>query len=360
MDRFDHLLVGLREERSRGLISRDTGVSDRQLESAIEAVTGAAAWARVGQHRNAYVALLADTSSARESWSWVSPLTAELVSLAGTLHWMAEQEYAGAELLAAPPSQRLPVTRAAVWISAVLAGSAAVITTVVLLYRWGALASVGPAIATVVAMLILVVPVVWFGAQTRRRRGQLTDQLRDLARAIDQERRTTPGGRRSQASEDSLRLARTQVEGALRAVATGMETDGLDEIAQLVSTTRQWSRWSSLARAGRRLDKTTRRLSRSVRVTDHMAKVQDARNRPEDLREVRWWDRWLLRFPIFSLFAWMGAYGMHQNGWVTLRGSVIIFGVGAVIIAVIQGVQQWRGARLRSSTPLIGGSDQPA
>ncbi|WP_313812876.1 hypothetical protein [Glutamicibacter sp.] len=42
-------------------------------------------------------------------------------------------------------------------------------------------------------------------------------------------------------------------------------------------------------------------------------------------RTVPWWDRLLIRLPIYLLLSWMGCYGMHQNGWITLRISALLF-----------------------------------
>ncbi|MGO2804753.1 MAG: hypothetical protein ACTIBK_03345 [Glutamicibacter arilaitensis] len=42
-------------------------------------------------------------------------------------------------------------------------------------------------------------------------------------------------------------------------------------------------------------------------------------------QEVVWWDRLLIRLPGYSLFAWMGAYGMYQAGYVTLGSAVLLF-----------------------------------
>lgn len=42
-------------------------------------------------------------------------------------------------------------------------------------------------------------------------------------------------------------------------------------------------------------------------------------------QEVAWWDRLLIRLPGYSLFAWMGAYGMHQSGDITLGTAALLF-----------------------------------
>ena len=42
-------------------------------------------------------------------------------------------------------------------------------------------------------------------------------------------------------------------------------------------------------------------------------------------QEVAWWDRLLIRVPGYSLFAWMGAYGMHQAGDISLGTAALLF-----------------------------------
>lgn len=71
--------------------------------------------------------------------------------------------------------------------------------------------------------------------------------------------------------------------------------------------------------------------------------------------EVVWWDRLLIRLPGYSLFAWMGAYGMYQAGDLTLGSAVLLFFTVALpllagwqVFQVMRSrkrVQAWRSAQ---------------
>lgn len=302
MDRFDQVESSLRDERALASVDRLSRASDEELDRSIVSVVNAAALARGGRHLDACDELRAVAVTARSSWSWVSPITPELVGLQTTLQRLADQEY-GAEWSGAEPEtgtmaslvdelftplaeQKHPLLTAARRIGVVLAAIAMLVAIAVRLVGDGLLRSAGPVIAGVAATVIIVVPAVWFAAQTRRR-ADVTKQLRDYAAAIDDQLRAEPT-RPSAIGEDSIGEGREQAEGSKGQI-----------------------RGSS---------------------------------------EISWWDRWLIRLPVYSLFAWFGAYGLHQNGWVTLRGSVIIFGFGVVLIAIGLLLRQRRASRHRSET----------
>lgn len=66
-------------------------------------------------------------------------------------------------------------------------------------------------------------------------------------------------------------------------------------------------------------------------------------------QEIAWWDRLLIRFPGYSLIAWAGCYGLHQQG-LPLKSAVLIFFLLAIpLLAAWQIFHVWQSRkRLRA------------
>ncbi|MFJ2470002.1 hypothetical protein [Glutamicibacter sp. NPDC087583] len=62
-------------------------------------------------------------------------------------------------------------------------------------------------------------------------------------------------------------------------------------------------------------------------------------------QEVVWWDRLLIRVPGYSLFAWLGAYGMYQAGDITLGTAALLF--FALALPLLAGWQIFQVLRSR-------------
>ncbi|MGH3653970.1 hypothetical protein [Glutamicibacter sp.] len=62
-------------------------------------------------------------------------------------------------------------------------------------------------------------------------------------------------------------------------------------------------------------------------------------------QEVVWWDRLLIRVPGYSLFAWLGAYGMYQAGDISLGTAALLF--FALALPLLAGWQIFQVLRSR-------------
>lgn len=342
VDSLAAILAELRRERSLPAAHRDTTASDAALDTAVREVERAVESLSDSRNQDALTALARAAVPARHSWSYASPTTEALVTAEQHLRRTVEADYARTWAGATGPTPRpTPPTRTRfAKLALLVAMTIAAVTVVVVLNVMGLLPLAGPYVALALAPTVVILGIVWSTRRTSRWRDHAIRELRALAPLIRQERATPPTARPSGASDESLRLASATVEDALRKFAHHGETEALPTLDELRDLATDWHPESPLALGATRLTRTAKRLTAVTRRTDRLTDTLNSR--PENRRDVRAWDRWLIRFPAYSLLVALGCVGLVQNGLLQPPAAVALTGVGMLLVAAGQWWQQTR------------------
>lgn len=358
IDRFEALRVELERERALPEKERATNASDAALDNAIQDVSRAAALLSEGRDEQALAAMTRTALLVVDSWSYASPLSEALVRCKQDLQRTVDTAFArtwaeGSPSPRSPVSERraeLPslrtggpsLPRLVSYALVVVLTTAVVAVAAAVLYDRGWLALLGPVVAPVVALAALVLPLVWFVGRMARLRSRIVRQLRDLALLVREELSTSQKARATMASDRSLASALAEVEDALRKFAHGGDDAGLSAVDRLGRITVEWAPRAAASVKAARIGRTGRRLSKAARRGDRLATAMQMRHQPEDPRHVKAWDRWLIRFPVYSLLVGIGSFGLYQNGWVPPAAAFVVSGIGVLIVALWQLRQQSR------------------
>lgn len=125
-----------------------------------------------------------------------------------------------------------PGTRTVVWVTL---GVAAAIGLVVVLYAQGLLPVAGVFAAMVLGPAIGFWRIGWLARRRRIASGAVVERLQGMVAALDAERRTDPGQRRSGAATADLLDAQELVDGAVQRFAWGDEAGAAQRVSALAA-----------------------------------------------------------------------------------------------------------------------------
>ncbi|MGH8876570.1 MAG: hypothetical protein ACRD0P_04380 [Stackebrandtia sp.] len=351
IDRLAVLRSELDQERAIPEADRATTASDAALDAAIREVSQAAELLADGGEEAALTALTRTALRVVDSWSYASPVSEAIVSRKQDLQHMVDKRFAREWATGNPPAstppddetaERSPGRLAALpwWSRALLIVGLAVaaVCGVSALYSMELLSVAGPYVAPVLVLAAIAMTLTWFSGRTTRLRARAVRELRELAPLL----RSALAARTSAVSDESLHSALTAIEEALRSFAHhGGDSGaaGIDRLGHLAST---WPSRNPLAVRVARLSRIGRRLSRAARNTDHLETVLKRQTQPEDRRAVKSWDRWFIRFPVWSLFACLGCVGLYQADILPPLAAVLLACLSILAIAAVHYHQQTR------------------